>query len=651
MTATVPAVAVSAALLAILCLLRRRWRKRQRQWQSQHPFHSVSSPEATSTRTTSTIPVIAHDRFEDSTPQESKCYAGNAASQESLHCVETRSTESQHHGQRDVQPPSIIMPCSHSGKDLTDAGVRSVAEWHRWEIPSARIDWAEPWQVLGRGSFGVVCAVQCGSTPMAAKRMDVRGGEAGRRELDELLLREFRAMARVCHPNLVKIFGVVVDDPSYVCLLMERADGGSLRELLQGSSDSMIKQPMAQLSIAHDMASALAYLHERRPRPMLHHDIKSANVLLFKEQGRHWLTAKLGDFGLATGISRTTYGEISATRVGGGTITYKAPEAFDRQYITASDVYSFAIVCWELLTGDKPWGCDSNGQVYTEAQIMMSVVGRGERPPLPEYEDDLRTECFSASAILAAIVRRAWAQTPQERPTATQLRRELLCGLQREVEVQSGTVPNACVVHLEPSTHASANVGVGAGVHIDLSAGASVTVSVDASADLLPLSIPCRSPTNAYDVFISLQPGEVDAEATQLARALEARRLRVYVATQALSCSSPVDSAYEALSSAKLVVLMAGQAYGQRTATGFGSYEQLQFVMDEGSPTFLIKMCEVWSAPHVRGRLGARTMVSCLRCWNTHLSSQPIVLSCHTSALALDSTINGCQISICQAIW
>jgi len=78
-------------------------------------------------------------------------------------------------------------------------------------------------------------------------------------------------------------------------------------------------------------------------------------VLLFSEGGRKLPTAKLGDFGLATGVSLTTYGEQSVTRVGGGTVTYEAPEAFDGQYSTASDVYSLAVIFWELLTADLPW--------------------------------------------------------------------------------------------------------------------------------------------------------------------------------------------------------------------------------------------------------------------------------------------------------
>ena len=75
---------------------------------------------------------------------------------------------------------------------------------------------------------------------------------------------------------------------------------------------------------------------------MLHHDLKSRNVLLCNAQSTPvgssavgsspdaevLLTAKIGDFGLTTGISRTTYGESSTTRCGGGTLAYKAPETF-----------------------------------------------------------------------------------------------------------------------------------------------------------------------------------------------------------------------------------------------------------------------------------------------------------------------------------
>ena len=89
---------------------------------------------------------------------------------------------------------------------------------------------------------------------------------------------------------------------------MEMADCGSLRQMLDTSPETIVGQLQTQLRIVINIASALAHCHSMTPHPLLHHDIKSANVLLFSkdEQGKANLTAKVSDFGLAVGVSGTS---------------------------------------------------------------------------------------------------------------------------------------------------------------------------------------------------------------------------------------------------------------------------------------------------------------------------------------------------------
>ena len=83
---------------------------------------------------------------------------------------------------------------------------------------------------------------------------------------------------------------------------MELSPLGSLRELL----DKSPKQPeAAQLSLPTGIARGMAHLHAMRPKPMLHHDLKSANVLVWPGTGSE-LVSKISDLGLATGTSGTT---------------------------------------------------------------------------------------------------------------------------------------------------------------------------------------------------------------------------------------------------------------------------------------------------------------------------------------------------------
>lgn len=146
---------------------------------------------------------------------------------------------------------------------------------HEWEYASSELDWGNE-HVVGRGAFGVVYAVPCASLRIAAKRMDVMVGRQ-RADIERLLLREFRVLQQAMHANVVRVLGVVVDHPDYVCLLMELADSGSLRGLIDAKPELVLRQPVVQISFTHDIARGMAYLHSLVP-PIIHHDLKPENV-------------------------------------------------------------------------------------------------------------------------------------------------------------------------------------------------------------------------------------------------------------------------------------------------------------------------------------------------------------------------------------
>ena len=172
-----------------------------------------------------------------------------------------------------------------------------------WEWQSADIEWKEE---LGAGSFGRVFRVECDGLALAAKRMASGQQEQAERAIVERRLRsEFRALSRLQHPNIVRILGVVLDHPEWVCLLMELAERGSLRQLLNATPEAVVGRARVQLSRACDVVCGLAYLHTRQPKPVLHRDVKSANVLLFAK-GHGVLEAKVADFGLAIGFHGTS---------------------------------------------------------------------------------------------------------------------------------------------------------------------------------------------------------------------------------------------------------------------------------------------------------------------------------------------------------
>ena len=185
----------------------------------------------------------------------------------------------------------------------------------------------------------------------------------------------------------MRLLGVVTTDPTYVGLVTEYLEGGSLRAAL--SSDAAIEQH--QRTWAADVAQGMKYLYAHG---IEHRDLKSGNVLLTSGKAR----AKVADFGLSRCEELNTMTQTKAVQ---GTAAYMAPELLeDNVFDEKSDVYSYGILLWEIYDRGIPW------RGLQPMQIMRKVVDKRERPPLPSsMPDDLRT-----------LVGTCWSPGPDDRP-------------------------------------------------------------------------------------------------------------------------------------------------------------------------------------------------------------------------------------------
>ncbi|KAK8955698.1 Wall-associated receptor kinase-like 20 [Platanthera guangdongensis] len=132
-----------------------------------------------------------------------------------------------------------------------------------------------------------------------------------------------------------------------------------------------------RLSIAHQTADGLAYLHSSAVPPIYHRDVKSSNILLDEK-----LNAKVADFGL----SRLAEADIShVTTCAQGTLGYLDPEYYRNYQLTdKSDVYSFGVVLLELLTSKK---AIDFGRGAEDANLAVYVQRRVEEERLMEVVD------------------------------------------------------------------------------------------------------------------------------------------------------------------------------------------------------------------------------------------------------------------------
>ena len=255
---------------------------------------------------------------------------------------------------------------------------------------------------------------------MAAKKFS-HSDPAEHNRAVRMLGREFRALERVDHPNIVRLHGVVIDEPSWSCLLMELSPCGSLRKVLGFTPEQLLYSPAMQVAVAQDVARAMTYLHSQK-KPILHHDLKSDNVLLWQHAERGFF-AKIADFGMSTRIGVESTMGTSAHEHAGGTLAYKAPESFDGKFTQASEVYSFSIMLWELITAKRPWR-DPSGNPYTLAVVLKAVVSKKERPPITSIEE---------LHPLAKIMQQCWEQVPSKRPTFRAIEDLLMAAVSRDL--------------------------------------------------------------------------------------------------------------------------------------------------------------------------------------------------------------------------
>ena len=184
---------------------------------------------------------------------------------------------------------------------------RSRRQTPNWLIPRDQIQLTG--KCLGKGGWGsVIEGKYCGCAVAVKQIHELILSDHNRRMFE----REMSIAARCRHPCLLQFIGATNDEgsPLFVTELME----SSLRALLE-------QRPLSSLEvsvISLDVARALNYLHLKKPSPIIHRDISSANVLLWR-QADQW-RGKVSDYGTANVLQQTM-------TVGPGALIYSAPEA------------------------------------------------------------------------------------------------------------------------------------------------------------------------------------------------------------------------------------------------------------------------------------------------------------------------------------
>ncbi|CAK9105446.1 Serine/threonine-protein kinase STY46 (Serine/threonine/tyrosine-protein kinase 46) [Durusdinium trenchii] len=214
--------------------------------------------------------------------------------------------------------------------------------------PVARARGVDDWKILPKQirKFHVVASGSFGDV----YRGEYEGAEVAiktpARDIDPDMLEKFAVeielMTQLHHPNIVRFIGACVDGPDKF-LVIEFLENGSLHDfLVSPRAEALVDYPRI-IRFSIDIARAMRYLHSRAN--IIQRDLKSRNILLDES-----LNCKVCDFGLSR------FSEEDHTMTACGTPFWVAPEiVLGEKYDGKADVFSFAIVMWELHERKEPY--------------------------------------------------------------------------------------------------------------------------------------------------------------------------------------------------------------------------------------------------------------------------------------------------------
>ncbi|KAL2083232.1 hypothetical protein ACEWY4_021005 [Coilia grayii] len=327
--------------------------------------------------------------------------------------------------------PAQSYPISYSANNVRRASLDSmenqvaidtfkIPEDPKWEFPRKNLVLGK---TLGEGEFGKVVKAtafrlkgKAGYTTVAVKMLKENASHSELRDL----LSEFTLLKQVNHPHVIKMYGACSQDgPLY--LIVEYAKYGSLRNFLRESrkvgpsymgsdanrNSSYLENPDERaltmgdlISFAWQISRGMQYLAEMK---LVHRDLAARNVLV--AEGRKM---KISDFGL----SRDVYEEDSYVKRSKGRIPVKwmaIESLFDHIYTTQSDVWSFGVLLWEIMTlGGNPYP-------GIAPERLFNLLKTGYRMEKPE----------NCTEEMYNLMLRCWKQEADKRPTFSDISKEL----------------------------------------------------------------------------------------------------------------------------------------------------------------------------------------------------------------------------------
>jgi len=217
-------------------------------------------------------------------------------------------------------------------------------------------------RIIGRGGHGTVYkGIVKDNMSIAIKRCALIDERQKKEFGQEMLI-----LSQINHKNIVKLVGCCLE-VEVPMLVYEFIPNGTLFDFIHGKNQALQISFSTLLRIAHEAAEGLHFLHSYASPPIIHGDVKSANILL-----DHNYMAKVSDFGAS--ILAPSDKEQYVTMVQ-GTCGYLDPEYMQTCQLTEkSDVYSFGVILLEVLTGQEALKLDGPEKQRSLSSNFLSAM-------------------------------------------------------------------------------------------------------------------------------------------------------------------------------------------------------------------------------------------------------------------------------------